>query len=74
MKESSSLHLDRQSTKKTDTLKGVAGKPGTRLKPSTPGAPDDGLDTLPSSPTAAEKDKDLFGGFASVTLHYDGET
>lgn len=75
MKESNSLHLDRHATKKNhDTLKGVAGKPSARLKPSTPGAPDDGLDPAPSSPSTPASDKDLFGAFANVTLHYDGET
>jgi protein-serine/threonine kinase len=71
MKESNSLHLDRHATKKNhDTLKGVTGKPSARLK-STPGTPDDGIDPSPSTPAS---DKDLFGAFANVTLHYDGET
>jgi len=72
MKESNSLHLDRQATKKNHDR--VAGKPSARHKPSTPGSPDDGIDPPLSSSSTPASDKDLFGAFANVTLHYDGET
>jgi protein-serine/threonine kinase len=56
LKESNSLHLEKQFT-------GVAA---AGLMPTGPGTPgfDDGLDV---------PDGDLFGGFSSVTLHYDGD-
>jgi protein-serine/threonine kinase len=78
LKESSSLHLDRHTAKKQggqDTLKAVAGKPSSRLKTS-PGSVggDDGIDTPPTTPGTPASEKDLFGAFANVTLHYDGET
>lgn len=63
MKESNSLHLE-------DQLTGVAGAgaAGTGIITAGPGTPglDDGLDVPPT-------DSDLFGGFSSVTLHYDGD-
>ncbi|KAB5593854.1 Protein-serine/threonine kinase [Ceratobasidium theobromae] len=59
MKESSSLDLDGSKR---------AGAPGTPV-PSTPGlfTSEDGMEPAPN-PT-----DDLFVGFSSVTLHYDGE-
>lgn len=46
-----------------DQLTGVAGAAMGYPGPGTPGL-DDGLDV---------PDGDLFGGFSSVTLHYDGD-
>lgn len=69
MRESNSLHLEKQhatqpppSPKPNGQLKGVAGS-GV---PGTPGlGADDGLE-----PPAQE---DLFGAFSSMTIQYDGE-
>ncbi|KAL6299122.1 kinase-like domain-containing protein [Sparassis latifolia] len=77
MKESSSLHLERQHSQSPQYphpnglhaqsqphLHGVAGA-GV---PGTPGlGADDGLEPPP-------QDVDLFGAFSSITLHYDGES
>lgn len=62
IKESNSLHLEEQ-------IQGVAG----RYVPGTPGlSADDGMDT-PGAESGIRNGQDLFGGFSSVTLHYDGE-
>ena len=58
---------------KNMTLKAVAGKPGGRSKSNITG--DDEMETAPNTPSSVTPDKeDLFGAFANVTLHYDGET
>ena len=57
---------------KNMTLKAVAGKPGGRSKSNITG--DDEMETAPNTPLSTTPDKeDLFGAFANVTLHYDGE-
>ena len=75
--ESSSMHNDPQSTKKATgggeknaTLR--AGKGGGRSKSNNPG--DDDMETAPPTPSSMTDKEDLFGAFANVTLHYDGET
>ena len=78
--ESGSMHHDSQASKKgagggekNGTLKAVAGKPGGRNKSNITG--DDEMETAPTTPSSMTTDKDdLFGAFANVTLHYDGET
>ena len=78
--ESGSMHHDPHPNKKATgggdknmTLKAVAGKPGGRSKTNITG--DDEMETAPSTPSSIVPDKeDLFGAFANVTLHYDGET
>ena len=74
--ESGSMHHDGHPTKKGEkngTLKAVAGKPGGRNKSNITG--DDDMETAPTTPSSMTTDKeDLFGAFANVTLHYDGET
>ena len=66
MRESDSLHLEKQHTHipgSPGPIKGVAGA-GV---PGTPGlGGDDGLELPP-------QDVDLFGAFSSITLHYDDE-
>lgn len=61
MNESTSLHLEKQHSSNTQ-FRGVAGT-------SAPGSPglgaDDGMEASP--------EVDLFNGFTSMTLHYDGE-
>lgn len=58
---------------KNGTLKAVAGKPGGRNKSNITG--DDEMETAPATPSSVTTDKeDLFGAFANVTLHYDGES
>lgn len=77
--ESGSMHHDPHPTKKAagggdkcGTLKAVAGKPSGRNKSNITG--DDDMETVPNTPSSAVPDKeDLFGAFANVTLHYDGE-
>lgn len=63
MNESTSLHLEKQSS--LTPIKGVAGS-------SVPGSPglggDDGVDPSPAPPTVDE-----FSAFSSITLQYDGE-
>jgi hypothetical protein len=61
MKESSSLDLDGS--------KRAATAPGTPV-PTTPAlfTNEDGMEPAPTNPM-----EDLFVGFSSVTLHYDGE-
>ena len=50
-----------------------SGKPGGRNKHNMTGS--DEMETAPSTPSNMMPDKDdLFGAFANVTLHYDGET
>ena len=70
------MHHDPQATKKGEksvTLKATAGKPGGRNKSNITG--DDEMETAPATPSSVTTDKeDLFGAFANVTLHYDGET
>lgn len=76
---SGSMHHDPHPTKKgaggmdkNTTLKAVAGKPGGRNKSNVAG--DDEMETAPNTPSSMIPDKDdLFGAFANVTLHYDGE-
>lgn len=71
--ESGSMHHDSQALKKGATLKAVAGKPAGRNKSNITG--DDEMETAPATPSSMTTDKeDLFGAFANVTLHYDGET
>ena len=76
--ESGSMHHDPHPMKKGGvdknmTLKAVAGKPGGRNKSNITG--DDDMETAPNTPLSLMPDKeDLFGAFANVTLHYDGET
>jgi hypothetical protein len=78
--ESGSMHHDPHLAKKVTggggkeaTLKAVAGKPGGRNKSNITG--DDEMETAPPTPSSMTADKeDLFGAFANVTLHYDGET
>jgi len=78
--ESGSMHHDPHPSKKATggvdknmTLKAVAGKPGGRNKSNITG--DDEMETAPNTPSSVIPDKeDLFGAFANVTLHYDGET
>lgn len=60
MEESTSLHLESQSSQ----IKAVAGA-GVPQTPGTPGV-DDGME-----PAA---DADLFGAFSSITLHHDGDS
>lgn len=60
MEESTSLHLESQSSQ----IKAVAGA-GVPQTPGTPGM-DDGME-----PAA---DADLFGAFSSITLHHDGDS
>ncbi|KZT12977.1 Pkinase-domain-containing protein [Laetiporus sulphureus 93-53] len=80
MRESHSLHLEKQHSRSPQhsprppsqklshanqhlPVKGVAGS----SVPGTPGlGPDDGMEPPP-------EDVDLFTGFSSITLHYDGE-
>lgn len=63
MNESTSLHLEKQHSSHAP-FKGVAGT-------GVPGSPglggDDGMETSPP-------EVDLFNGFSSMTLHYDGES
>ncbi|KAI0346733.1 Pkinase-domain-containing protein [Trametopsis cervina] len=70
MRESNSLHLDKQQV-----VPPSPGPPHAQIRAvagtSVPGTPglggDDGLEPPPS-------DVDLFGQFSSITLHYDGES
>ena len=75
--ESGSMHHDPHSTKKATgggeknaTLR--AGKHGGRNKSNNMG--DDDMETAPPTPSSMTDKEDLFGAFANVTLHYDGET
>ena len=63
MNESTSLHLEKQSS--LNPIKGVAGS----SVPGSPGLGDDGLDPPPNPHTVDE-----FSAFSSITLQYDGES
>ena len=72
--ESGSMHNDPHPTKKATGggEKNATLRAGKRNKNNNVG--DDDMETAPPTPSSMTDKEDLFGAFANVTLHYDGET